>query len=249
MVIRVGRVPYLDAEPFYFDMSRRGIAFHDLVPSQLASALRDGEIDACPLPLVDCFKLEEEVQPISGFCIASTGQSRSLSVYSKFPIEELGNSTIAVSDESTTAFRLLQILLAMKYGVNPKEYVTVRDDHDAMLLIGNQALRLRRGARGYPHKYDLGEEWTRWTGLPLVYARWVVRKDLDPKDMALLEDTLYVGLEDGVDSLYHLADPREDLLMLPRDIIEYVQGLRYYIGMSEQRSINKFREYSDHLGN
>mgnify|MGYP001200320162 CR=1 FL=1 len=41
-------------------------------------------------------------------------------------------------------------LLAMKYGVNPKEYVTVRDDHDAMLLIGNQALRLRRGADARP---------------------------------------------------------------------------------------------------
>ncbi len=240
-------MPYLDVEPFYFDMPRRGIEFHDLVPSKLARALSDGDIDACPLPLVDCFKMEQQVQPISGFCLACTDQARSLSIYSKVPVEELGGCTIAISAETTTALRLLQILLDIKYQVKPKEYVTPEDDHDALLLIGNQALRLRRGARGYPHKYDLCEEWNRWTGLPLVYARWMVRKDLDPKDIALLEDTLYVGLEDGVDSLYHLADPRKDILMLPRDIIEYVQGLRYYIGMSEQRAIDKFREYSDQL--
>ena len=60
------------------------------------------------------------------------------------------------------------------------------------------------------------------------------------KDRALLEDTLYVGLEEGVNALYGLADPREDLLMLPRDIVTYIQGLRYYIGHAEQQSIEQF---------
>jgi hypothetical protein len=74
-----------------------------------------------------------------------------------------------------------------------------------------------------------------------------VRKDLDSKDIALLEDTLYVGLEDGVDSLYHLNEPREDLLMLPKDIVDYIQGLRYYVGLSEQKAIDQFRQYLEQL--
>ena len=82
----------------------------------------------------------------------------------------------------------------------------------------------------------------------LVFSRWMVRKDIAPKDMALLEDTLYVGLEEGVNTLYGLADPREDLLMLPRDIVTYIQGLRYHIGHSEQRAIDQFRHYLNQLG-
>lgn len=247
MTIKVGRISFLDAEPFYFDMARRGIELHDMVPDQLASAAENGEIDAGPVPLADVFRLEDQFQPISGFCLACNDVARSIALYSKLPIEELAGGRIAVNDDSNAAVRLLQVLLELKYQVHPDSYVSPEDEHDALLLMGNRALRLRRGARGYPHKYDLGEEWNKWTGLPLVYARWVVRKDLDPKDIALIEDTLYVGLEDGVDALYHLADPREDLLMLPRDVVEYVQGLRYFVGMSEQRAIDKFREYSDQL--
>ena len=80
--------------------------------------------------------------------------------------------------------------------------------------IDDQALRRRLGARGYPHRYDLGEEWFRWTSLPFVFSRWVARNDLDADNFALLADTLYVGLEYGVEVLFHESEPRDRLLML-----------------------------------
>jgi chorismate dehydratase len=245
--MRVGRVPYLHAEPFYFDMARRGIELYELVPSALASAAENGVIDAGPVPLVDCFRLEDRFQPVAGFCLASLKQAGSIFLHSTKPIEGLHGSHIGITDEASTAPRLLQVLLSFKYQVQPDAYVPLHASHDAFLLIGNQGLRQRTGAPGFPHTYDLGEEWYTWTGLPFVFARWMVRKDLDPKDRALLQDALYVGLEEGVDALYHLADPREDLLMLPRDIVRYIQGLRYYIGMSEQRAIDQFRQYLEQL--
>ena len=70
---------------------------------------------------------------------------------------------------------------------------------------------------------------------------------LDPRDRALLEEALYVGLEEGVGALCHVANPREDLLMLPRDIVKYIQGFRYYIGRSEQQAIEQFRRYLHQL--
>jgi len=103
------------------------------------------------------------------------------------------------------------------------------------------------GMPGFQYRYDLGEEWQAWTGLPCVFSRWMVHKDVDPKAKALLQDTLYVGLEEGVNALYGLSDPREDLLMLPRDIVAYIQGLRYYIGSAEQRAIDRFRSYLNQL--
>jgi chorismate dehydratase len=245
--MRVGRVPYLHAEPFYFDMARRGIELYEMVPSALVAAVEQGEIDAGPVPLADCFRLEERFQPVAGFCVAGVRQAGSIFLFSSLPISELGGATIGITDEASGAPRFLQILLRLKYGVQPKAFVPLHGSYDAFLLIGNEALRQRHGAPGFRHTYDLGAEWHAWTGLPYVFSRWMVRKDVAPKDMALLEDTLYVGLEEGVNALYGRADPREDLLMLPRDIVAYIQGLRYYIGHAEQRAIEQFRHYLNQL--
>lgn len=249
MAIKVGRIPYLHCEPFYFDMRRRGIETHDMVPSSIGPAAEKGEIDAGPVPLVDCFRMEGRFQPVSGFCVASVDKAGSVSLYSTKPIEELEGARIAITDEAVTAPKLLEVLLKLRYGVHSTEYVSLQDQpFDAFLLIGNRALRQRRGARGFPHKYDLGEEWRSWTGLPFVFSRWIVRNDLDNADKALLEDTLYVGLEDGVDTLYHLNEPRDDLLMLPRDVVVHLQGIRYYVGLSEQKGIDLFQEYLRQIG-
>jgi chorismate dehydratase len=248
MAMRVGRVPYLHCEPFYFDMARRGIELYELTPAALSAAAEDGEIDAGPLPLADCFRLEGRFQPVAGFCVASVKQAGSILLFSSKPIEALDGANIGVTDEASTAPKLLHILLRLKYHVQPAAYVSLDGSHEAFLLTGNRALRQRMGARGFPHLYDLGHEWHAWTGVPFVFSRWMVRKDADPKDRALLEDTLYVGLEEGVNALYGLAEPREDLLMLPREIVTYIQGLRYYVGSAEQQGIDRFRHYLTQLG-
>jgi predicted solute-binding protein len=247
MTIRVGRIPYLDCEPFYFDMARRGIELHETVPSALVAAAERGEIDAGPLPLADCFRLEDRFQPVAGFCLACVKQAGSLLLFSTKPMAELYGARIGITDEASSTAELLRVLLHFKYGVQPQAYVPLQTPHEACLLIGNRALRQRLGAPGFHHTYDLGEEWHAWTGLPLVLSRWMVRKDVDPKDRALLEDTLYVGLEEGVNAVYGLSEPREDLLMLPREIVTYIQGRRYHIGLSEQTSIGCFRDYLNQL--
>ena len=243
MALRVGRIPYLHAEPFYFDMERRGIVLYEMVPSALAAAIENGEIDAGPVPVVDCFRLQDSLQPVAGFCIATAQKTGSIFLYSTKPMTELHDARIGVTDEASTASRLLDVLLRVQHQVQPAAYVSLQEANDAFLLIGNDGLRRRGGVRGFSHTYDLGTEWHAWTGLPFVFSRWVVRKDVDPKAIALLQDTLYVGLEVGVEVLYGISEPREDLLMLPRDIARYIRNFRYYIGTSEQQALDLFRHY------
>jgi chorismate dehydratase len=131
--------------------------------------------------------------------------------------------------------------------VQTATHVALDAAHEAFLLIGNQGLRQRMGTPDFPHTYDLGTEWHAWTGLPFVFSRWMVRKDVSPKDLALLEEALYFGLEEGVDALCELAEPRQDLAMLPRDIATYIRGFRYFIGRPEQRAIDQFRHYLQQL--
>ena len=247
MALRVGRIPYLHAEPFYFDMERRGIVLYEMVPSALAAAVTDCEIDAGPVPVVDCFRLADSLQPVAGFCVATTQKTGSIFLYSTKPMSELHDARIGITDEASTAARLLDVLLRVQHQVQPAAYVSLQDANEAFLLIGNDGVRRRGGARGFAYTYDLGAAWHAWTGLPFVFSRWVVRHDVDPTAQALLQDTLYVGLEVGVDALYGIAEPREDLLMLPRDIARYIRNFRYYIRTTEQRALDLFRHYLQRL--
>lgn len=247
MAIRVGRVIQLSFEPFYIDMERRGVELVDVRLNQVAEAMREGEIDGGPVPLTDSFEMENFAGPVAGFCLSSATRSGSNLVYSRVPIEELDGGRIALSDVDPTSVQLLQVLLAKKYQKGAPELVQTADEHDALVISGDAALRRRRGMRGYGHRYDLGEEWNRFTELPFVFSRWMRRSDMERRDAMLLEDTLYVGLEEGVDSLFHLSEPRENLLMLARDVMEYIIGYRYFVGLSEQKSIDLFRGYRDQV--
>jgi chorismate dehydratase len=244
--MQVGRIPYLSCEPFYFAMERRGIALYDVVPSAVAAAAATGAIVAGPMPLTECFCLDERFRLLSGFCLATIRKAGSVVLHARRPIEALSGARLGISGEAATALRLLQVVLALKYQVQSVAYVTLADAYDACLLVGNEGLRQRHGVRDYPYTYDLGAEWHQWTGLPFVFARWVVRQDLDRQAAAVLEDALYVGLQDWADGLFRPA-AREDLLMHPRDVLEYTQGLRYFIGVTEQRAMDRFRHYLDQL--
>lgn len=243
MTIRVGRLPYVSSEPFYFDMERRGIELLPMTPSAISSAADAGEIDAGPVPLADCGRLSDRFRPLSGFCIASVTQSGSVFLHSTRPINDLSGSRIGVTGEAATALYLLRVLLSLKYQVKSEAYVSLQEPSDALLHIGNLGLRNRRGVRGFPHDYDLGVEWYQWTGLPLVLARWMVRRDLDSADAAILEDAIYTSLQDWSDGLFHLSDARDSVRMHPQDILLYAQGLRYFIGVPEQKAIELFQEY------
>jgi chorismate dehydratase len=247
MALKVGRIPYLSCEPFYFEMERRGIELYDIVPSALAGAVARGEVDAAPMPLADCFRLDEQFRFLSGFCLATIRKAGSVVLHSKSPIHELTGARIGIPGEAATAFRLLQVVLVLKHHVQAAAYVTLDDACDALLLIGSEGLRQRHGAWDYPHTYDLGEEWAQWTGLPFVFARWVIRKAIDRKEVAVLEDMLYAGLQDWADGLFRSSESRDDVLMHPRDILEYTQGIRYFLGVPEQRAIDRFRQYLEQL--
>ena len=70
----------------------------------------------------------------------------------------------------------------------------------------------------------------------------MARTDLERQDFLMVQDALFVGQEDWMNNLYKDTGPRNDLLMLPREVLEYVQGLRFFMGVPEERAIAMFRE-------
>ncbi|MBO20000.1 MAG: hypothetical protein FI717_03525 [SAR202 cluster bacterium] len=246
MALNVGQVIDLPFEPFYIDMERRGFTLAPVALKDAPQALRDGEIDAAPVSLVDGFGIEDICDPVAGFCLSAVKRATSSLLYSKKPLEELSGGVVATSTDSTTR-KLFQVLLSKLHQGQAGDFVELPEEHDAFTVAWDDALRRRRGVRGYEHRYDLGEQWNNMTKLPFVFARWFVKKEATKEDILVLEDTLYVGLEDGVDSLYHLSEPKDHLLMMAKDITEYIMGYRYFVGHSERKSIELFKEYLDEL--
>ena len=247
MKIRVGRIPYLNSEPFYYRLVRDDIELYNMVPSALTRAAERGEIDAGPLPLVDCFRLEDRFTTLGQFCISTLEKSMSILFYCKRPIEELDGAVIGVTDETSTSIRLLKVLLIQRFQVKPASYVTLKEPNDAFLLIGDEALRRRYGVPSYPYRYDLGEEWYRWTQMPFVFARWVVRRDMDPQRMSYLENVLYGCIDEGLEHMYQIGQMREDVRMSAKEIVAYFQGFRYWAGVAELKAIQHFKDCLDSL--
>ena len=247
MKIRVGRIPYLNSEPFYYELVRDNIELQSFVPSAMSRAAEEGALDAGPIPLVDCFRLEDRFTQLGQFCIATLDKSRSVFLYSKRPIQDLEGATLGITGETSTSKRLLEVLLTHRFQIKPASCVSLDEPNDGFLTIGDDALRRRYGVPGYPYRYDLGEEWHRWTGLPFVYALWIVRRDLDPKLITYLENVLYGCIDEGLNHLYVIQEMRLDVRMSLKDMLDYFHGFRYWAGVPEMNAINLFREYLDSL--
>ena len=240
--IRIGYMPYLNCEPFYFGINREGFEFKTLTPSAMTQSAREGKLDVGPVPLVACFQMEDTLVPVGDFCIATVEAAHSILLFSQRPIEEMEGGTFGITDETTTSVQLLKVLLHHKYHVKPKAFTGLEDEHDAFLLIGDNALRQRAPKPSYPYQYDLGHEWHSWTGYPFVFARWVMRRELPQETQEELHQALQKSLAHGLANLDVIARTRRDLDMSEEEVIQYLQALHYVIGPEETSAMNRFRE-------
>src|SRR5581483_4131930 len=107
---------------------------------------------------------------------------------------------------------LLRILLAFRDDVSPPRLVGLGEPADAVLLIGDTALHALHGAWPHPQCYDLGEEWTRWTGLPAI-AR--TRRYLGLPDDVVVDYLRGFTYRLGPDEEKAMAEFRRLLALLP----------------------------------
>ena len=127
-MLRIGRISYLNVEPFFHAFSWP-IA-ESLPPRALGEAVAQGRVDAGPLALADCLRLEGTVTRLP-FGIVGPTRAQSVLLFSDRPMRELGGRRIAVTAETATSVRLLRILLAFRYEVPAPTLVGLDDVADA----------------------------------------------------------------------------------------------------------------------
>ncbi|WP_439624809.1 menaquinone biosynthetic enzyme MqnA/MqnD family protein [Gemmata sp.] len=248
--LRVGAVNYLNAKPL---VERLGEFAPDValsldLPSRLADQLAAGDLDVGLIPVVEFFR-GDGYTFVPNVAIASRGPVLSVTLFSRVPWADI--RSVALDEGSRTSAALTKILLRTKHGLDPRfEQLPIDSPAeaagtDAVLLIGDRAMRAC--LPGHRYAFDLGEEWTAWTGLPMVYAVWAVRGGVE---LGATERAFHRAKEWGLSRAGLIAQREAPGLGLDagfcRRYLETV--IRYDLGPAELAGLRKYRELAADLG-
>jgi predicted solute-binding protein len=117
----------------------------------------------------------------------------------------------------------------------------------ARLIIGDQAITFRQNHAEASQFWDLGERWKKLTGLPFVYALWLVRPEVpDAKSIAQrlrgLRDQNLADVQgvvaDAVADIAHSNRP------ITREFLDryYHEYLRFGFGTREKQGLQTFAD-------
>lgn len=240
--LRVGHMTYLNSEVFYRHLPEESCELVAMPPRAMAAAVDRGDLAAGPLPTAEVFKLGDAVRPLGNLGVASDGSANSVFLFSHLPVDKLNSKRIAVTTHTATSIQLLRVLFADLWNVSGHEFVRTDESHDAALWIGDPALE-RRSSGQYPYGYDLGRSWNGLTGLPFVFAEWVIRADV-PRDRAnQLERLVSQATQAGTDffSVLKISRERATPAMSESDVADYIRAFTYFLGPRERRGQQEFR--------
>ena len=117
----VGRVPFLVCAPFFHSSlaGAEGVRFVDGPPSALNRELRAGHIDCAPSSSIEYGLRHREYRLFPGISTSSRMEMKSVLLLSRYPWEELGGRSVALSPDSDTSNLLFRILCSRRYHVKP----------------------------------------------------------------------------------------------------------------------------------
>jgi chorismate dehydratase len=213
--MRLGAPPYLAARPCLEGLDadpRFEIVLRS--PSELVAALRAKELDAALVSSIEAFQ-RPGYRFVEGIGIVAPREVRSVLLFSKRPLADC--QSLALDRASRAGAALARIVLAER-ARGPVKLVERESSADAWLRIGDAALReahaLVKSPRPGVEAHDLAALWNGLTGLPFVFALWLVRPGADVPPGAA--EALAAARDRGVVRADALADDAARRLELPR---------------------------------
>jgi len=257
--INIGHFEFLNGYPLYYGLEKgEGWGCFNLVhgvPTYLNGLLLGGKLDISPISSIEYAANSDRLLLFPRLSITADGVVDSIRLISRVPFAEV--RSVALTGQSATSVVLLKILLEQKYGVEV-EYSRLEtsptealEEHDGVLLIGDQALEAcYRGA--WEHCYDLGSEWKDFTGMPMVFALWAVTRDFferRPDETFEVEERLLYSVEycrghwEEVVAAAARAYPFE-----PELLRSYFGKLRYDFTDDYRRGLEEFYRRAAEIG-
>jgi len=258
---RVGHIQFLNCLPIYWGLMRSGalldFELHKDTPDQLNAALVRGDLDIGPISLVEYLRNADDLLLLPDLAVGSDGPVLSVNLVSSKPLGEI--ERLALGSTSRTGVLLALMLLEQRYGVRPDTFSCPPDitemllEADAGVVIGDVALRALYEAPGRGLTVtDLGQAWREWTGLPMVFAVWAVRRDFALAHPGLVKDVHEAFLRsrdlclDELDQVA-VAAARWEPFDAPT-LASYFRALDFSLGSRQIAGIREFARRAASLG-
>lgn len=260
----MGKISYINASPVYYGLDHGlkpdWLTLVPDVPSALNRKILAGDIHISPISSAFYAMHHQDLLLLPGLSISCRGNVMSVLCVSRYPLEDLTGKQVLFSQESASAAAFMKMIFAERR-IRPRFMVgpvgnmdAVPESVDAVLVIGDDALTLPWKER-FDHIYDLGGVWHEMTGLPFVFAVWVVRKDYAAtrpdrtgKALALLKasrDEGYRHMDEVIEAggAKLALDPKKvrqyyDLLFCDLDAMKVAAMSRFFGSLHEQRIID-----------
>jgi len=249
---RVGRIDFINCFPLYLhfeeELAARGFEAQVVSgsPAELNRLLANSELDIALPSSIEFARHAGQLVLMDGLAIGSVGAVDSVQLFSKVPVEQM--TSVALTEKSATSVSLVRVL-CREWGITPSFAPRVMpladtlERFDGLLLIGDEALHMLR-AGVFRHRLDLGEAWLAATGLPMVFAVSVARREFafDRPEAATAVPAALIASRDRC-----AAQPRETaaaaalLYDFSQAYLErYFERLRYGFTPEHRRGLQEF---------
>ncbi len=178
----LGRVSFCNCDPVFNGISDRWKVF-SAPPSWLCGHVIRRDCVTAPIPTADYAKHTDELLLLPDLAIVGRGSTGSVLIFGNRTLDSMRD--IAVPTDSSSSRQLLDWILDEK-GLDPRRVEMAPDlgemmaECDGALIIGDRAL-LESKTNPELVVMDLAAEWTKMTGLPMVFGVFAARKDTDPR--------------------------------------------------------------------
>jgi chorismate dehydratase len=259
--LTLGYIPYLNCVPFFQCLEEMGFQGQLIagVPAELNRMLQAGELDASPSSSFEYARNWRNYLILPDHSIATTGPVKSVLLFAPGPLESLAGQHIALTGESATSVNLLRIILREFVGLDtfsdgvPAEPVEqLLQQGQPTLLIGDRALHAANNCPQGQCIYDLGEIWYQYTGLPFVFALWMVRKESAARfqeQLKRLGQQLWNSRTQVVSNAERYApDAATKSQIAPSTIVNYWATIDYSLGKKHLEGLELFFRLCEEYG-
>ena len=261
--VRIGYIDFLNSLPVYYGLESGavplppGVELVRSVPTALNRAIAAGELEVSAMSSIEYARNADRLVLLPDLSINSAGFVHSVYLCFRNGIASLQGGTICMSAESATSHVLLKTLLAKRFGIQARLVVGDADPeevgtrYDGVLLIGDSAMK---ASLAYPNlgRIDLGDEWTRWTGTPMVFAVWAARREFAQSHPELVDaahKALVASKAWGRANKPAIVEHARKKVYLSRAYMErYFRDLNYDLDAPKMAGLRRFYEEAVALG-
>ena len=260
--MRLGCISYINSLPVDMGLLEGkiplpGAEFVSGFPSELNQKIAANQVDVGPVSAFWYAQQPELFYVLPDLSISSESGVRSVLLFSRYSLKELAGKRIAITGQGKTTPALLEVISRSFYGFSPQLVFAEKQadpltNADAFVVIGNEALLMRQKYAASPLIVtDLAEEWRLRTGLPFVFAVWVVRRDFfrEHSQEAIRAFTALIASKHwGQTHLSEVLTRAQSVTGLTFDVLQdYFSCLSYNFDAPLQKAMLRFFEEATRL--